>query len=581
MKKDIEKYVREIENIIDVEHESFPLFENPRGKSILYLLRVFEDMCRLQAPIVLLSDSPESMDILIHNHLDKVDMAINWAYDCCKNDDFEIDYEIDGEFYVSAGDTLKHAGFYRSLCDSYILWSRGRNDVEVDKTNNIVKFNLLEDDNLIDAIALTYREQAKISEVPLDDIMENSEIYQNNIHKLIESISFDEKISYSEADEILGIFERISLIQIDKMFTLPEDWDFIGFTLKEFKEFWNILLTKCLLHQSACLYSGKNNLAVESVVLIYTYEDLCQLFLSRTDLSRDKIESIIDILIYDHSIRNIDAIWQPFFNLKDDIYAIAPNMIINNSAERNLITLINKIDQPSYSRISNQKEDVIINSIKNKLSDEFESLNLSFKTELPGELPDIDMACFDSITNTLFIGEIKWLIPTDSIPEVCARDEDLSKGISQIHAILEYLEDNLDDGSKRIFGNNFNKKIHNIYGCVISKNNLGSSALDDSIRIITEQSLIELFNEFDGNLEIITEKIESLAFLPEWNKDFKILEIDMEYAGFKFIFPAIRIKTDTDFVVKDNEVGRNDPCPCGAINPKTKRRMKYKRCCGN
>jgi len=25
--------------------------------------------------------------------------------------------------------------------------------------------------------------------------------------------------------------------------------------------------------------------------------------------------------------------------------------------------------------------------------------------------------------------------------------------------------------------------------------------------------------------------------------------------------------------------GRNDPCPCGKINPKTGKPMKYKKCC--
>ena len=27
------------------------------------------------------------------------------------------------------------------------------------------------------------------------------------------------------------------------------------------------------------------------------------------------------------------------------------------------------------------------------------------------------------------------------------------------------------------------------------------------------------------------------------------------------------------------KVGRNDPCPCGKINPKTGKPMKYKKCC--
>ena len=28
------------------------------------------------------------------------------------------------------------------------------------------------------------------------------------------------------------------------------------------------------------------------------------------------------------------------------------------------------------------------------------------------------------------------------------------------------------------------------------------------------------------------------------------------------------------------KIGRNDPCPCGKINPKTGKPMKYKRCHG-
>jgi uncharacterized protein YecA (UPF0149 family) len=35
------------------------------------------------------------------------------------------------------------------------------------------------------------------------------------------------------------------------------------------------------------------------------------------------------------------------------------------------------------------------------------------------------------------------------------------------------------------------------------------------------------------------------------------------------------------FIPKEGEkkVGRNDPCPCGKINPKIGKPMKYKKCC--
>ena len=121
------------------------------------------------------------------------------------------------------------------------------------------------------------------------------------------------------------------------------------------------------------------------------------------------------------------------------------------------------------------------------------------------------------------------------------------------------------------------KLIKLIYYC---KNNIGSSVLDDSIPIITEKSLLKLFEKYNGNLKLINKKIRSRNYLPEWNKDFKILMEEIQYAGFKFVFPIIRLNIDNDIFIKDKNVKRNDPCPCGAINPKSQKRMKYKKCCG-
>ena len=36
----------------------------------------------------------------------------------------------------------------------------------------------------------------------------------------------------------------------------------------------------------------------------------------------------------------------------------------------------------------------------------------------------------------------------------------------------------------------------------------------------------------------------------------------------------------TPYVAPADRVGRNDPCPCGAVNPQTGKPMKYKKCCG-
>ncbi|KJS10477.1 MAG: hypothetical protein VR67_18005 [Peptococcaceae bacterium BRH_c8a] len=172
------------------------------------------------------------------------------------------------------------------------------------------------------------------------------------------------------------------------------------------------------------------------------------------------------------------------------------------------------------------------------------------------------------------------MIAIDSIPEVCARDEDLAKGIDQAKLIKEYAEKNLEDTLNRAFGIN-RIEVDNLFTCVISKNNLGTSELADFIPVITEDILINLFTLHKGNLKDVINSIEQKDFLPEEGKDYGVLTPEIEYAGYRFKFPAITLELEKDKTMVElfQKIGRNDPCPCGRINPSTGKPMKYKKCC--
>ncbi|HEY8363733.1 MAG TPA: hypothetical protein VIK77_12835 [Tissierellaceae bacterium] len=398
-------------------------------------------------------------------------------------------------------------------------------------------------------------------------------------NKLLSYVSSTQNgIEYTVPQEIWEAFHRLAKNQMRTACELPEDWTFTYFSLKEFKEVWAVLLAKAQIHSMACLLSGKKGAGIESVVLVEKFETLCKDIASKTNLSYSKVEQILHFITYNPTIKNVDIIMQPLIMLDSSQVAISPHLIIPSNFERNLIVLINKVDQASYSRLSNNKENIMGNELVQKISKAFPNLKLEQKIQLPSPLPDMDLIIYDENTNVLFIGEMKWLIQPDSIQEVCSRDEDLAKGICQAKRIKDYVENNLADSLNRIFGDE-HIKVKKIFTCVVSKNTLGTSALDRVVPIINEEILMQLITKFNGNLQEVVNAIEAKEYLPKLGKDFKIIKHKIKYAGYLFRFQAVEVIIPSEHRTR-KKIGRNDPCPCGKINKNTGRPVKYKNCCG-
>ncbi|KJS10717.1 MAG: hypothetical protein VR67_17765 [Peptococcaceae bacterium BRH_c8a] len=367
MTRQNEEKIREIERAIDDHHKLFPIFKKPISTVLLHTLRVFEDMCRL--PVLMGASETELLETLAHNNLDALDMAVKWIYECCETDSSDINLLFSVDDYLEAGELIMEAGNYRSVCDSYILWSRGRQTCNFYESERLLEFAFSDSKKgTIEAADLVLREKKKTT------LLKNPEVVESQIEllkirdKLMNSIYFNREncIVYNITEEIWQAFLGIARIQINSTSELPEEWNFTYFSLKEFKELWEVLLTKALIHNFACALSGVEGGAVESVVMVIPKEELCNEIHSKTNLSIDKVNDILNFIIFNPSIKNNDVIWQPLF-LINNKYIISPHLIITNSVERNIISLINKIDQVSYSRLSNLKEDVMANSLSERL----------------------------------------------------------------------------------------------------------------------------------------------------------------------------------------------------------------------
>lgn len=537
----MEEKLRKIEKVIDNYHKDFSIFKFNRDTVILNMLRVYEYTIRFGGAALI--NDPQKYSMYINVRADSLDMAIKWAYQCCKDDTPCNNYDLNGHLYsMIAFDIFKDASKYRSICDAYSLWSRNRQIATVSENGLNVTFNYIKNTKgeieAYDFVRINNKKSNYINDSKMDSfICKTPELRK----KIISNVSVDcnDNVCYEITSEIWESVYELAKHIMANMSELPEEWEFDFFSLKEYKEFWRVLLTLTFIHNLSCMASNAEGGGLNSCVMIKTYEELENQFLSYTNLSKERIKAIIDFITYNPNLRNVDILWQPLIKLSTSEYAISPSIIMTSSYERNIISLINKVDQKSYSKISSTKEAIMSCEITEKLK-KYINLKSAFSRPLPDRLPDMDMVLYDSVTKTVLVGELKWLIATDSIQEVCARDEDIKKGIEQVKLIKEYIENNVSDTLNRAFENP-NYEVENIFSCVITRNNVGTSEIEENISVINEDSFFYILEKYKGNLEEVVRSIEEKEYYPILNTDYKVVKKNIEYAGYTFKVDAIEI----------------------------------------
>lgn len=581
-----EKYIREnIEKCIDDYHKSHELFNESLPTVVLNLLRVFEDSCRInpQAVLPLLLGLPHITDISTHNSLDSIDTAIKWAYQCCDKNKKEIDLHNIEKYYLKSYDVFKLADKYHILCDAFTYYSRKRYIAVYNENEKHLSF-LYPNDNAgqkFDFIDFVEREEEKASYLYQDCFKENVRNISLVKEKLKRSITLKNRseVEYSIEDDVWKAHYNACLMQIDSTKELPDDWSFAFFTMQEYRQVWAVLLTLALIHNEACLISGAEGMGLDSVILIKTLDELTDFVSEKSGIGFDKVKQVIDYLIYDENIKNNDIICQPLLKLDTNSVAISPSLFILSNSERNIACLINKKEQATYSRLSINKENLMIDEILQYLENNYSALKYKAKIKLPSPLPDIDLLCYDEKTKTILLCEMKFLISTDSIREICNRDEELLRGIEQAKAVLNYVKENFDSIIDRCFNIKTNKTIiGTVAACVVSKNNIGTSfIMDNEVPMVSKYRLFKLFEHQKGSLIDIINKLNGYIYFQDIDTSmFQVKYQTIEYAGYKFTSPGIEPKVTRE----EKKIGRNAPCPCGRINPINGKVYKYKKCCG-
>lgn len=419
-----EKQIREIEKKIDEFYKGSAFIQTYKGnrrQALFDLLRAYE--CLSITAVVSgigeetqgLENPEQTIFQSAHNLQDALNTSVQWIYNDCEERDVPLSYSSDHTATMAAITFLiNYADPYAVISDGYISYSRKSNTGRVD--NNRVIFDST--DSKLSSFAIDVgdrlNEDNSSFEKSINATMLSAD-FQSALNDLQNSIVIkNERLSYQISENLKEYCRGLAKQHWNYKSTVPRDWKFDNYTLQEFKLCWIELYVICQIHFMVKIRSRLPGFAYQDGIICLKKDELLNNLQQNVKIEREHISNILKALTYDPSLRNTDIMYQPLVEVGDS-YLITPNLILVSNPERNMLSVIQKKKDSKYSVEVNKLENIMCAELASVLPE-----RTLYKTDckIGKDNPDIDFTIYDSVSNSILIAEMKWLIAADSSKEL-------------------------------------------------------------------------------------------------------------------------------------------------------------------
>ena len=308
--------------------------------------------------------------------------------------------------------------------------------------------------------------------------------------------------------------------RFETLFSLPSEWQFSHYSLKEFRGVFETIYALAYLHwvaRTIAIKKGCGALGYADSIYVPTCEELLRRVVRYSGLPEAKVLSVFEDLTYgNRNISHPDPALQPLIKLNSDRYAIMPHLWLCSSAERNLTVLLNKLpsEKRIYQKLVHKKEGFMRQRFTDNLSDKgFRFVNRSVPN-----LPDIDLAIIRDSEKACLLLELKWFIDPAEMREIIEKSEELEKGISQVIKLKQAFSENHKPLLERL---NVDSS-YSFEGVVVSENWIGHAEVQNpKIPIIRADHLLAKLKGTDS-LQSTIEWLKDRKYLPKEGEHFKI-----------------------------------------------------------
>ncbi len=505
--------LRKAEKEIDDYYKSNPLLKLPFASAAWYLLSSAEEyMLNEQMGGV---SRVQDIHNLCSDFITEIEHSMSWLYHAGEQNG-QIPFVRDNDLYKASKDLFELSQKYDWFIFAFTSASGKERVLDLELQGTTIQptgdffasieyeaYNILIDPRESEeALPFLNREY-----FPINAIKEYLKIEGNRFHYTLEPKMVADMKTYLQP-----LFNR--------MFILPSCWEFSRYTLGEFRKVFEVICAIAHIHWKAHKMAVKQGVIhkgyVDSLYMM-TYGKLIRTVARYSGMSPIEVQSVIDDLTYGKSgITSPVPALQPIIKLNHKHYAIVPNIWISSAAERNFISLVNRLpsEKGIYEKYVNEKEDLMKKRIKTQLSDS------GFKTYSGNiaNLTDIDLAIVSHSEKACLLLELKWFIAPTTAQERINKSKEIKDGIAQVLKLRQMALDNYEPLLKRL---NIDSS-YRLEGVVVSENWIGYGNVQlPEVPVIRANHLIEKLKTTDS-LRSTMDWLKERKYLPEEGEHFTV-----------------------------------------------------------
>lgn len=422
--------LRAVEAVIDRAHLTNALTRRPFAEAAWFLLASCEEhvvLSLLARDIDNIQLSHQELHALADLLLNNAKWPMRWLRRACP-DGGRIPRTGDAATYAASQQLLRLSDNYLSFEAAYTYATLGVIDLSL-SGSTIIPTTELRENACYDAYDRL---------VTADD----SNLVRGNIDELLSHIDTAVRVSGRRFSYALS--RSLVQLAIDSIAAplgpsplLPPDWRFSRYSVGDFQRFAHVLRALCWIHYFARLSAGSRGIpgfGYDNCLIVMSKSQLLRRLIRFTELPHNIVAALVEDLTYgSREIRSPDIVLQPLVPLTTNAYAIAPNIIINNSLERNFAVLMNRIpeERAIYTGLSQQRESLSRRRIVSELA---ELPIRDWHGDVRGwpDAPDIDLALMDDISRSCILMELKSFVAPVEIREMSDRSKEIKEGIAQV-----------------------------------------------------------------------------------------------------------------------------------------------------
>ena len=523
--------LREAEKEIDNYYKSNPLLKLPFATAAWSFLAFAEDyMLNEQSGGI---SSIQDIHALGSDFITELEHPMLWIYrDCEEGDNFSTAF--DGNLYAASKDLFELGQKYDWFIFAYTCASGKDRVLDLELQGSTIQptgdfFASIEYEAYNILIDPREPEEALFflnpHNFPIEAIQHSLRIESDRFRYELDTRMVPDTITY-----LKPLFDR--------MFLLPSGWEFSRYTLGDFRKVFEAICAIAHIHWKARRMAADQGVThkgyIDSIYMI-TYGKLIRCIARCSDVSPVKVQNVLDDLTYGNSgIKSPIPALQPMIKLNSKHYAIVPNIWICSAAERNFISLLNKLpsEKGIYTKLTNEKENLMRQRIITDLSNN----DFELVWGKVSNLGDVDLAIINHSEKTCLLLELKWFIAPTTAHERIEKSEEIKEGISQILKLKQAFAE-----THKLLLEKLNiDTSYRLEGVVVSENWIGYGNIQSpKVPVIRANHLKEKLKTTDS-LRSTTEWLEARKYLPKEGEHFRVQTCTTTIGNWCLEWPGIQ-----------------------------------------